>query len=223
MAIKFTKRQFKKEIILQCVRWYVAYPLSYRNLEEMMAERGVEVDHTTVYRWVIHYTPKLEQAFQKRKRATGNRLRLDETYIKVKGEWKYFYRAVDKEGQTVDFLLTAKRDRKAAKRYLKKLINRQGCPELINIDKSGANKLAIELVNELEKPIEIRQNKYMNNLVEQDHRQTKKQFYATLGFKNFHSAQKTLAGFELMHMIKKGQMHTETDMSSAEQFYSLAA
>ncbi|WP_240946489.1 IS6 family transposase, partial [Pseudomaricurvus alkylphenolicus] len=224
--MKFTGRHFKKDIILQAVRWYLAYSLSYREIEELMLERGVEVDHTTVYRWVVHYSPKLEQAFQKRKLTTGDRLRMDETYIKVKGQWKYLYRAVDKEGRTVDFLLTAKRDMKAAKRFFEKLISRQGAPTLINIDKSGSNKAAINQINnESEDQIEIRQCKYLNNIIEQDHRHIKKLYRATLGFKNFHSAQKTLAGFELYRMIKKGQLcqNSVTTASDIDQFYSLAA
>ena len=226
MAINFDGRHFKKEIILQAVRWYVAYSLSYRYIEELMKERGVDVDHVTIHRWVVHYSPQLEKAFQKRKLKPGVRLRMDETYIKVKGQWKYLYRAVDKQGKTVDFLLTAKRDTKAAKRFFKKMIKRQGNPSLVNIDKSGSNKAALDQINiEGEKAIEIRQCKYLNNLIEQDHRQIKKLFRATLGFKNFHCAQKTLTGFELMHMIQKGQMLQtgEVTLSPAEQFYSLAA
>ncbi len=226
MTINFDGRHFKKDIILQAVRWYVAYSLSYREIEELMKERGVDVDHVTIHRWVVYYSPRLEKAFQKRKLKSGDRLRMDETYIKVKGQWKYLYRAVDKEGKTVDFLLTAKRDTKAAKRFFKKMITRQGKPSLVNIDKSGSNKAALKQINiEGEKAIEIRQCKYLNNLVEQDHRQIKKLFRATLGFKNFHCAQKTLTGFELMHMIKKGQMLQtgEITLSPVEQFYSLAA
>ena len=115
--ISFKGAHFPQEVILVCVRWYVAYPLSYRDIEEMMAERGVVVDHSTLNRWVIRFAPLLEQEFRARKRLIGSSWRMDETYIKVKGEWKYLYRAVDKEGNTVDFLLTARRDRKAALRF----------------------------------------------------------------------------------------------------------
>src|SRR5450755_592397 len=120
--IDFKGSQFERDIILWSVRWYVAYPISYRQLEEMMAERGVEVDHSSLNRWVLKYTPLLEMAFRQRKRLVGISWRLDETYISVKGEWKYLYRAVDKAGDTVDFLLTAKRDRRAASRFLRKSI-----------------------------------------------------------------------------------------------------
>ncbi len=121
--IDFKGHRFEKDIILLCVRWYLAYPLSYRNLEEMMEERGVQVDHTNIYRWVRKVTPLLEAAFRKgRKQPVGDSWRMDETYIQVKGQWKYLYRAVDKDGQTIDFLLTARRDKKAALRFFKKAV-----------------------------------------------------------------------------------------------------
>jgi len=144
--------------------------------------------------------------------------------VKVKGEWKYLYRAVDKAGATVDFLLTAKRDRKAALRFLRKAIGQHGAPEKITIDKSGANTAAIESYNaEHETDIEMRQVKYLNNIVEQDHRAVKRVTRPTLGFKSFRSAAATLAGVELMHMIRKGQLRTTGKLRPAQQFYSLAA
>ena len=101
--ISFSGWHFKKDMILQSVRWYLAYSLSYRNIEEMMKERGIDVDHSTIQRWVVHYSPELEQIFQAKKKRPGGRWRLDETYVKVKGQWKYLYRAVDKQGNTIDF------------------------------------------------------------------------------------------------------------------------
>ncbi len=145
--ISFKGRHFNKEMILQSVRWYLAYALSYRDIEEIMGERGFHVDHSTINRWVVKYSPQFEEAFRKKKKRVGKRWRMDETYIKVKGEWKYFYRAVDKEGNTIDFLLTAKRDKKAALRFLKKAIGRNVKPSLINIDKSSANKAGINEYN----------------------------------------------------------------------------
>jgi putative transposase len=205
------------------VRWYVAYPISYRQLEEMMAEHGVEVDHATLNRWVVKYVPLLEMEFRARKQPVGPSWRMDETYVKVKGSWKYLYRAVDKAGATVDFLLTAKRDRKAALRFLRKAIKGNGTPEKITIDKSGANKAAIDSHNsEHGTEIEIRQIKYLNNIVEQDHRAIKRLTRPMLGFKSFRSAVVTLAGIELMHMIRKGQLRTTGEMCPARQFYSLA-
>ncbi len=151
---------------------------------------------------------------------------MDETYLKVKGQWKYYYRAVDKQGDTIDFLLTATRDRKAALRFLKKAIKNNGKPSLVNIDQSGANTAGLKQVNREQKTrIRIRQCKYLNNIIEQDHRRIKRLTRPMLGFKNFYAAQRTLAGIEVMAMIKKGQMHTSAGdkPSSAEQFYAIAA
>ena len=221
--IDFKGSHFERDIVLWGVRWYVAYPISYRQLEEMMEERGVEVDHSTVNRWVLKYVPLLEQAFHRRKRPVGVSWRLDETYVRIKGKWKYLYRAVDKAGDTVDFLLSAKRDRRAALRFLRKAIGRHGAPEKITIDKSGANAAAIESYNkEPEADIEIRQVKYLNNIVEQDHRAIKRAVRPMLGFKSFWSAAITLAGIELTHMIRKGQLKAAGKLRPAQQFYSLA-
>ncbi|MCP4412269.1 MAG: IS6 family transposase [Gammaproteobacteria bacterium] len=224
-TISFKGRHFQRDMILQSVRWYLAYALSYRDIEEIMKERGFNVDHSTIHRWVIHYAPLLEQKFRMKKRKPCGRWRLDETYIKVKGEWKYYYRAVDKYGETIDFLLTAKRDKKAALRYLRKAIGTNGKPGLINIDKSGANTAAIKQYNKEERTrIIIRQCKYLNNIVEQDHRLIKRITKPMLGFKCFFSAQKTLAGIELVRMLRKGQMRYQAGMSKtpAELFYALA-
>ncbi len=155
--IKFKGSHFEREVILWGLRWYVAYPISYPHLEEMIQERGVEVDHSTLNRWVLKYVPLLDQQFRGRKRPVGASWRMDETYVRVKGAWKYLYRAVDKAGATVDFLLTAKRDRKAALRFLRKAIGQNSTLEKITIDKSGANTAAIESYNtEREADIEIR-------------------------------------------------------------------
>jgi putative transposase len=148
MAISFKGAHFPTEIILMGVRWFVAYPLSTRHVEELMRERGVHVDHSTVNRWVIKYSPQLEAAFHCRKQPVWVSWRMDETYIRVKGEWKYLYRAVDKHGQTIDFLLTEHRDKEAALRFLKKAIRRNGLPEMITIDGSEANAAAIRSYNE---------------------------------------------------------------------------
>jgi putative transposase len=184
--IEFKGSHFEREVILWGVRWYVAYPISYRQLEEMMDERGVEFDHSTLNRWVLKYVPLLEKQFRARKRPVGSSWRMDETYVKVKGVWKYLYRAVDKAGATVDFLLTAKRDRKAARRFSFKAIRYNGTPAKITIDKSGANTAAIESHNnETKAGIEMRQIKYLSNIVERDHRAIKRQTRPMLGFKSF--------------------------------------
>jgi putative transposase len=199
--IEFKGSHFERDVILWAVRWYVAYPVSYRQLEEMMEEHGVEVDHATLNRWVLKFVSLLDQEFRARKTPVGSSWRMDETYVKVKGAWKYLYRAVDKAGATIDFLLTAKRDRKAALRFLRKAIKWNGTPAKITIDKSGANMAAIESHNAgHEAGIEIRQVKYLNNIVEQDHRAIKRLVRPMLGFKSFRSAAVTLAGIELMHM-----------------------
>lgn len=227
MAISFKGAHFPPEVILMGVRWYVAYPLRTRHVEELMEERGVEVDHSTINRWVIKYSPQLEEAFHRRKRPVWVSWRMDETYIKVKGEWRYLYRAVDKQGQTIDFLLTEHRDKEAALRFLKKAIRRHGVPETITIDGSDANAAAIKRYNEEHgTSIIIRQVKYLTNIVEQDHRGVKRITRPMLGFKSFAAAQDTLVRIELIHMIKKRQMvvaEGDEGRTAAALFYSLAA
>jgi putative transposase len=226
MAISFKGAHFPQDIILMGVRWYVAYPLSYRHVEELMEERGVPIDHATIQRWVVKYSPLLEEAFHRRKRPVWISWRMDETYIKVKGQWRYLYRAVDKQGQTIDFLLTEHRDEEAALRFLKKAIRRHGVPEKITIDGSAANEAAIKSYNEAHgTAIVIRKTKYLNNIVEQDHRGVKRVTRPMLGFKAFDAAQSTLTGIALMHMLRKGQLEggREAGRSAAEQFYALAA
>jgi len=169
--------------------------------------------------------PVMAAVFRKRKRPVGASWRMDETYIKVAGKWKYLYRAVDRAGDTVDFLLTAKRDKAAARRFLENAINLHGVPEKITIDKSGANTAAIESVKaDACVDILMRQNKYLNNIVEQDHRAVKRVTQPMLGFKSFWSARILIAGIETMHMIRKGQMDCPggSPVSAADQFYSLA-
>ena len=198
--------------------------VSYRHFEEIMQERGVGVDHSSINRWAIRFLPLLETAFRKHKHAVGTSWRMDETYIRVNGAWKYLYRAVDKQGQTVDFLLTAKRDAAAARRFFEKAIRHNTVPDKVTMDKSGANQAALEQLNkEREIPITIRQVKYLNNIVEQDHRAIKRITRPMLGFKSFRAARAILAGIELMHMIRKGQFMLEgEDRAFADQFYALA-
>ena len=223
--LNFKGMRFPIDVILVCIRWYVAYPLSYRHLEEMMEERGVSVDHSSINRWAMRFHPLIEKMARKHKFPVGISWRMDETYIKVKGVWKYLYRAVDKQGKTVDFLLTAKRDVAAAKRFFDKAMGENGDPDKVAMDKSGANKAAIDAINVgRSTPIVVRQVKYLNNIVEQDHRAIKRVTKPMLGLKSFRSASAVLAGIELIHMIRKGQFATSGSarMSSAEQFYALA-
>ncbi|HYX36890.1 MAG TPA: IS6 family transposase [Oligoflexus sp.] len=200
----------------------LSYKLSLRDLEEMMAGRGVHVDHSTIHRWVVRHTPELEAEFRRRKKPVGESWRWDEMAIKVKGKLKWLYRAVDSDGDTIDFLLTARRDHKAALRFLKKAVRQHGVPVKINTDKSGANAAGLEAFNdEYSTDVELRQVKYLNNLIEQDHRRVRQRTRPMLGYKTFMSAAKTIAGIEMMAMIKKGQIDIQGS-TPFEKFYALA-
>ena len=177
-----------------------------------MAERRIKVDHTTIMRWVHQYSPEIEKKIRRHLRPTNDSWRVDETYIKVTGEWKYLYRAVDSDGDTIEFMLSTKRDRKAAKRFFKKALssNHNQIPRVITVDKNPAYPPAIdELKNDkiLPKNAGIRQIKYLNNIIEQEHRSIKRIVNPMLGFQSFRSASKTLKGFEAMNMIKKRKVN----------------
>lgn len=207
----FKWRHFLPEIILLNVRWYCRYALSYRDLEEMMAERGIEVDHSTINRWVLKYAPELDKRIRPHLKQTNDSWRVDETYIKVKGRWKYLYRAVDSLGNTLNFLLCAKRDASAAKRFLRKTLNAAHTqePRVINVDKNAAYPPAVndlKAEEQLPETTELRQVKYLNNIVEQDHRFIKRLTKPGMGFGSFNTARRTLRGFEAMNMIRKGQV-----------------
>jgi len=214
---------FPKSIIIQAVYFKLRFSLSYRDIEEILRIRGVEVDHATIQRWVFKFMPEIEIQMRRRKKVVGRRWRMDEMYIKVKGSWRYLSRAVDKDGNTIDFLLTKRRQRMSAQSFLIKAIGNNGTPELINIDKSGSNKSAIKIYNKRSyTDIEIRQCKYLNNIVEQDHRFIKWRIQQGLGFKDFESARRTIAGIEIVHMLKKNQLNTQ-EQSMFISFQSLAA
>ena len=184
--------------------------------------RGVQVDHATIQRWVYKFSPFIEAQMKRRKKEVGTSWRMDETYIKVKGIWCYLYRAVDKSGNTVDFLLTRKRQRMSAQSFLIKAISNNCRPRLINIDKSGSNSAAIKVYNRRSfSKIKIRQCKYLNNIVEQDHRFIKWRIQNGLGFKSFESAKRTLSGIEVVHMLRKNQM-VGPGMSMFKSFCKLA-
>ena len=176
--VSFSGRHYPKFIILQCVRWYVSYALSYRNIEEMMKERGFEIDHATLNRWVLHYAPLLEEKSRKYKYTVERSWRMDETYIKIKGKWCYLYRAVDKFGKTVEFMISKKRDGAAAKAFFRKAFRH----------------------NRITTPMGC--------------------------FRKMHTAARTIAGIELMNMIKKNQLnftkHIDQNLTPAQQFYRLA-
>ena len=221
----FNNYNYPPEIIIHAVYLYCRFSLSYRDIEEILKIRGLDtIDHATLQRWVITFSPVLEAEFRKRKKRVGSSWRMDETYIQVNGKWVYLYRAFDQYGHTIDFLLRAKRDTQAAKRFFKKAIKNNGVPEKINIDKSGSNTAGIKAVNkENETNITIRQNKYMNNRIEQDHRFIKRVTRPMLGFKKFNSARRTLSGIETIHMIRKGQLSGSNGATTYRQFVSLLA
>jgi putative transposase len=232
--ISFKWRHFQKEVILLMVRWYLSYSLSYRDIEEMMLERGIDVDHSTIHRWVIHYSPLLEDEFRKnRKQKVGSSWRMDETYIKIKGVWHYLYRAVDKAGNTIDFMLSKRRDESATIAFFVKAIGLSGLPEKVTIDKSGSNNAGLNAINLqliifsllgcVLMQMTIRQIKYLNNIVEQDHRGIKRITNPMMGFKAFNSAEATLSGIELCRILKKGQHVNAKNSAAFEQFYALAA
>jgi transposase-like protein len=223
----FKWRHFQSDIILLCVRWYLRYSLSYRNLEEMMLERGLTVDHTTVYRWVQAYAPELDKRARAHLRPTNDSWRVDETYIKVKGEWKYLYRAVDSEGNTLEFMLSAKRDARAAERFFRKAMNATDNqePRVINVDKNAAYPPAIDQLKSdqtLPETTQLRLVKYLNNIVEQDHRFIKRLVNPGMGFGSFNTARRTLIGYETMNMIRKGQIQgvEKDDIRAQAEFVS---
>jgi transposase-like protein len=197
------------------------------DLEEMMQIRGAVIDHSTLQRWVRRFARLISDKVRSRRKPVNGSWRMDETYIKLNGKWVYLYRAVDKEGNTIDFLLRAKRDAVAAKAFFKKAIKHNGRPEKVTVDKSGSNKAALDYCNqdlsENEK-IQIRQIKYLNNIIEQDHRFIKKRTKPTLGFKYFHSARETISGIESVRVIQKGQITGQTkNQSSFKNFVNLMA
>jgi putative transposase len=212
MTIDFKGLQYPKSVILYAVFFYLRYGVSYRDLEEIMAERGVKVDHATLNRWVVKYSPLIAANAQAKKKPTAISWRMDETYIKVRGKWTYLYRAVDRDGQTLDFMLSERRDTAAARRFFKRAVGTNGVPDRIAIDKSGANLAGLQSLNVILKftgtgqIINIVQAKYLNNIVEQDHRFIKKITRPMLGFKSFHSTAATLAGIKTANMIRKGQL-----------------
>lgn len=228
MSVSFKGCHYPKDVILYAVFFYVRYAVSYRDLEEIMVERGVIVDHATLNRWVVKFAPLIAGQAHKRKDPTANSWRMDETYVRVKGIWIYLYRAVDRDGQTVDFMLSKHRDTAAARRFFKQAIEMNGAPDRIVIDKSGANLAGIEAVNVIRKfsgdgrLIAAVQSKYLNNLIEQDHRAIKRLTRPIQSFGAFHSAAATLQGIEVAHMIRKGQFG-QNGTTVFQQFAQLAA
>jgi IS6 family transposase len=207
----FKGRHFEAEIIVLCVRWYLRFALSFRNLEEMIAERSLSVDHVTIWRWVQRYAPVLSRRCRSELRKTNRSWRVDETYLRVAGKWTYLYRAVDSTGATIDFLLSAKRDAAAAKRFFRKALQ-SPChprPRVINVDGNPSYPKVIEELKrggELGRRCRCRPVRYLNNIVEQDHRAIKRRVRASQGFRSFDSAARTIQGIETVNMIRKGQV-----------------
>ncbi|WP_017152221.1 IS6 family transposase [Bacillus bingmayongensis] len=206
----FKWKHYQPDVILLTVRWYLRYNLSFRDLVEMMEERGLSIAHTTIMRWVHQYGPELDKRVRRHLKKTNDSWRVDETYIKVKGKWMYLYRAVDSEGNTIDFIFSKTRDHKAAKRFFKKALQsfHVSKPRVVTVDKNPAYPIAIEHLKKEQRTladIRIRRIKYLNNIIEQDHRFIKKRVRTMLGLKSFQSAKRVLAGLEAMRMIKKGQ------------------
>jgi transposase-like protein len=230
----FRGRHFRDEIIVLCVRWYLRYPLSYRNLEEMMAERGLRVDHSTIARWVLRYAPVLNERIRSEVRNPNRSWRVDETYIRVAGQWTYLYRAIDSAGNTIDFLLSPKRYLVAAKGFLQLALAQAGDirPRVINVDGHAAYPAAIahlKASGELGRECQCRRSPYMNNMVEQDHRFVKKRVVASQGFRSVDGALNTIAGYEAMNVIRKGQIRwlpkadTVGQMRFVERTFGIAA
>jgi transposase-like protein len=208
----FKGRHFTSEVILWALRWYLAFPVSYRDLASMLADRGVMVDHSTLFRWVQAYADTLEQRVRPHLCPCTGSWRVDETYIKVKGVWTYLYRAVDNLGQTIEFLLSTRRDAAAAKWFFRKALAQPHTvnPRTITVDRNPAYPRAVKELKQggqLWRFSRLRQRKYQNNIVEQDHRRLKRLVRPGLGFGGLETAKRTLAGYEVVAMIRKGQVH----------------
>ena len=207
----FKWRQTAPEVILCAVRWYLRYSLSLRDVEELLTERGLAADHTTIWRWVQRYGPELEQRLRRHLKPTNKSWRVDETYVRVQGRWCYLYRAIDSCGATIDFLLSAARDAAAAKRLFRQALSVPSDPQprVINTDQAPIYGAAIP---DLKKTGTLRRRcrhgpvQYLNNILEQDHRAIKRRVNAKQGFREFQAAGRTLQGYEALNMLRKGQV-----------------
>ena len=221
----FRGRHFEDVVIILCVWWYLRYSLSYRDLEEMMGERGLSVDHVTIWRWVQHYAPILNQRLRRELRRPNRSWRVDETYVRVAGRWTYLYRAVDSAGETIDFMLSPYRDLCAAKLFLRSALSASGGvrPRVINVDGHPAYARAISELKrsgELGRRCRCRPAPYLNNVIEQDHRFIKKRIAASLWFRSAEGALRTIDGYEAMHLIRKGQIRwlDKSDVVAQREF-----
>ena len=207
------------------MRWYLRYSLSLRDVEELLDERGLMADHTTVWRWVQRYGPELEQRLRRHLKPTNKSWRVDETYVRVKGRWCYLYRAIDSTGATIDFLLSALRDAAAAKRLFRQALSDPSHPQprVINTDQArlyGAAIPAVKAEGILRHRCRHRPVQYLNHILEQDHRAIKRRVKAKQNFREFQAARRTIEGYEAMHMIRKGQARwvSGNDVRKQNQF-----
>jgi len=207
----FKWRHYPGDIIMWCVRWYLRYPISVAHMGDMSKERGLGISPSCVWRWVQIYGPELDKRCRSHVKPTNKSWRVDETYIKVKGQERFLYRAVDSTGQTIDFLLTGKRDAAAAKRFFRRALAHAGnpLPRVINVDKNRAYPLAVEELkrdSSIPRRCRLRQCKYLNNIVEQDHRNVKRRTWLAKGYGSVATAWRTLRGIEAMDLIRKGRV-----------------
>jgi transposase-like protein len=229
----FKRRRFPVEIILLCVRWYCKYGISFRDLAEMMSERGVAVDPSTIFRWVQRYAPEIEKRIRLYQGFRSGSWRVDETYVRVGGQWKYLFRDVDKHGQLIDFMLAARRNTRAAYRFLREALKAMSDqpPSSITTDKLVSYPKAIRRLQKeglLSKDVEHRTSKYLNNIIEADHGALKRVIRPTRGFQRMRTAYPTLKGFEVMRMIRRGHCILQAGGTTGEirlvnQLFGLAA
>ena len=227
----FLGRWFDDQVIIVAVRWYLTYPLSYRQICELLRDRDVSVAPSTVMRWVLRYAPEFEKRWRRFERPVGLSWRVDETYLKVAGKWTYLYRAVDREGRTVDFFLSKRRDVLAAKTFFRRALQKHGDPLSITLDVYAASHRAVQELKDsgeiFYQKMRVRSCAYLNNVIEQDHRRVKSRVQPMLGFQSFENARVVIAGIELAQKIEKKQYDLRriggSEASHAEMWRALAA
>ncbi|MBO1910730.1 IS6 family transposase [Microvirga sp. 3-52] len=229
----FKRRRFPVEIILLCVRWYCKYGISYRDLAEMVEESGVAVDPSTIFRWVQRYAPEIEKRVCQYQGFRSGSWRVDETYVRVGGRWKYLFRAVDKFGQLIASILAERRDTGAAYRFLRKALKMMSDhpPRSITTDRLASYPKAIRRLQSeglLPKDVEHRTSKYLNNIIEADHGALKRLIRPTRGFQRMKTASATTGGFEVLRMIRRGHCilshpGVTGEIRLVNQFFGLAA
>jgi transposase-like protein len=200
---------YKAALIVQAVSWYLRYSLSYRDIEELFLERGLEVDHSTLNRWVLTYAPLIEKRLRQFRKPHCGSVRIDGTYIKVRGEWRYLYRAIDKHGEAVDFLLSARRDLDVAKRLFRKMLADQPllAPDRIGTDGASTYPAAIVAARSgglLARSAIHYVTKHLQQGIESDHFRVKQLMPRVGGFRSFNTARRTICGFEAMLWLRKG-------------------